>query len=238
MRIDDEQYRRALADLEAGQWQAATARLAQVRLTSERIQAILRALVGMEKSGNDRGVAGVLELILQECPGELSLRIRLAELWSAAGQTARAVLNFDIAAQQLKASGRTADYIKVAERILFHDSTRLDIAKDLAKRYLANGDRNRGLAKLQVCYREDPEDIEVLEMLGHALEQVGLPMPAADMFLESARLHVLAGHVKEGFDACRQVLRLRPHDGEAVELLAELETLQASRGGTSGNSPS
>ena len=50
------------------------------------------------------------------------------------------------------------DYLKVAERLLFHRPDDVAIARELAQLYVERNDAKRALAKLQICFKADPKD--------------------------------------------------------------------------------
>ena len=62
-------------------------------------------------------------------------------------------------------AGRTDDFMKVAERLLFHSPDNRPVTKELARLYIEKGDPRRALPKLQVCFKADPRDTEMLRLL-------------------------------------------------------------------------
>ena len=60
--------------------------------------------------------------------------------------------------------------MKVAERLLFHSPDNRPVSKELARLYIEKGDPRRALPKLQVCFKADPRDAEVLALLAAAFE--------------------------------------------------------------------
>ena len=53
-------------------------------------------------------------------PENIATRIKLAELYSKEGLVEEAVLQFNMACEQLRRQNRQDDFLKVAERLLWH----------------------------------------------------------------------------------------------------------------------
>ncbi|MEO1337698.1 MAG: hypothetical protein AAFV29_18790, partial [Myxococcota bacterium] len=79
---------------------------------------------------------------------------------------------FAAAADVLRRQNREEDFIKVAERLVYHDPNRPEVLRDLARMYLGRGDAKRALAKLQLCFRSQPKDVETLELLAQAFSEL------------------------------------------------------------------
>ena len=108
-------------------------------------------------------------------PEHIPVRIKYAEALSRAGRTQDAAAEFDHGAKLLKGQGRLDDYVKVAERLLYHRSNDVHVAKELAETYIQRRDPKRALAKLQLCFKSDPRDVSTLSLLAEAFPPPELP---------------------------------------------------------------
>ncbi|MEO1233658.1 MAG: tetratricopeptide repeat protein, partial [Myxococcota bacterium] len=177
------------------------------------------ALPVLEEQGQHDQVVEVLARILELDGENVAARIKLAETLSRLDRRGDAVEHFAQAARILKQQARIEDYVKVAERLIFHDSSRLDLVKDLAKLYLSRGDTKRGLAKLQICFRETPRDVETLTLLAKAFDDLGQVLKTVYVYRELARVHAEEGRADEAREIHRLILQHVPDEAESLRAL-------------------
>ncbi len=154
-------------------------------------------------------------------PENIPVRIKAAEALSKAGRTKEAADEFEAGAALLREQGRMDDYIKVAERLLFHRPDDLEKARELSQIYLERGDPKRALSKLQLCFKSDPKDIPTLELLAEAFHQLGQLPKTISVYKEVARIHHEANRAEERATTLRRILELDPGDREARQALAQ-----------------
>lgn len=177
------------------------------------------ALPVLEAQGQSERVLQVLERIIDLDGDNVAARIKLAETLSRSGRREDAVTHFSAAAATLKQQARIEDYVKVAERLIYHDASRFDVVKDLAQLYLGRGDTKRGLAKLQICFKESPRDIETLTLLAKAFADLGQVQKTVYVYRELARVHEEEGRIAEAREVYRVILQHQPDDGDALRAL-------------------
>ncbi|MCB9645344.1 MAG: tetratricopeptide repeat protein [Deltaproteobacteria bacterium] len=184
-----------------------------------------------DEKGNTRGSLDVLKRLVELDNENVASRIKLAEGFSRANQVEDAVQEFSKAAEVLKRQNRLDDYVKVAERLVFHDPDRIPVIKDLARLYLSRGDTKRGLAKLQLCFKAEPRDLETLTLLAQAFSELGQVQKTIFVYKELAAVYAENGMVEQAEQAHRQVLNLDPTDGNALAALG-LGTQDFAQSGT------
>ncbi len=145
-------------------------------------------------------------------PQNISTRLRIAEQHSKDGKTEEAVKHFSAACNQLSEQGRTDDFIKVAERLLYHDSSLIDIAREVAALYLETGKPKRALTKLQLCFSRDPRNIHTLGLLAQAFRGLKQPDKAISVYTEIANLLEEQNRREERDEILRKVLELDPNN--------------------------
>jgi tetratricopeptide (TPR) repeat protein len=150
----------------------------------------------------------------------VAARIKYAEALSKADRQREAATAFADGARLLREQGRIDDYIRVIERQLYHDPDNVDIARELSGRYLERNDPKRALAKLQVCFKADPRDVQTLEMLAEAFRQLGQIPKTISVLKEIARLHGEVQAEEPRRRTLMRVLDLDPSDAEARQALA------------------
>ncbi len=159
-------------------------------------------------------------------PSAVSRRLRLAELYSRERRVPEAVDSFREAGEQLLAQGRKSDYVRVAERLLYHEAGDLPTVRKLAAVYLELGDPRRALMKLNGLLHADAADREGIELLAQTFMSLGKPDKAVSAIGELARSLREAGSEAELNEAAR-VLRLGlswvPGHPELMSGLAQVE---------------
>src|SRR6185436_3658831 len=123
-----------------------------------------------------------------------------------------AIDEFSKAAEQLRQAGRVDDFMKVAERLLFHSPDNRPVTKELAGLYIEKADPRRALPKLQVCFKADPRDIEVLGLLAKAFEALDQRQKSVSVLKDVARILAEHGGKTARDDVYRHILMLSPGD--------------------------
>ena len=173
-----------------------------------------------DQQGMTRESLDILRRIVDLDPDNIASRIKLAELYSREGMADEAVEEFNRAAADLKGANRVEDYIKVAERLIYHDSSNIALVKELANIYLQRGDTKRALGKLQVCFKSDPRDLETLGMLAMAFQELNQLSKTVSVYKEMAKIYQEQGAVAEMEQVYRRVQEIAPDDPEANQVLS------------------
>jgi tetratricopeptide (TPR) repeat protein len=152
-------------------------------------------------------------------PDNIVSRIKLAETASQIGSIDEAIHELRRAADHLRQQGRGDEFVRVAERLLFHRPDDHAVARELAAAYVARRNPRLALAKLQAPLRAAPRDPQNVALLAEALAQLD-PAKAISVWRELAEIHDAGGRAGER-DACiRAALALDATDGETRELAA------------------
>jgi pilus assembly protein FimV len=173
-----------------------------------------------EAAGDMRSSFATLKKMLDLDPDNVASRIKLAEMYSKENMVVEAVDEFRAAAAWLKERNRIDDYVKVLERLVYHQPEDLALTRELANIYLAKGDTKRSLAKLQICFKADPRDVETLHLLGQAFLDLGQTSKTVSVYKELAKIHGDAGRLEEKRAAWKKVLEVAPDDPDAQAALA------------------
>jgi tetratricopeptide (TPR) repeat protein len=169
-----------------------------------------------EKAGDTGRLTQVLRRMLELDSDNIPSSIKLGELLAKAGQNAEALKQFRHAADHLKKNNRIEDYVKVAERIAFLSPDDLALTRELANIYLAKSDTKRALAKLQLCFKANPRDIDTLGLLAQAFRDLGQLSKTVSVLKELANVHADAGRSDEARSTYRKVLEIAPDDPDAI----------------------
>jgi tetratricopeptide (TPR) repeat protein len=155
-------------------------------------------------------------------PAAVGKRLRLAELYSREGMVPQAVEHFRLAAERLLADRRTDDYIRVAERLIYHKEDDLPVLRSLAQIYLKQGENRRALVKLNALLRAAPADAEGLELLGETFVAIGKIDKAISVVMELAREQRKGGRKAKETAArvLRKALGWNPENAEDIKKTA------------------
>jgi tetratricopeptide (TPR) repeat protein len=157
--------------------------------------------------------------------------LRLAEGLCRIGEVDEAMIAFATAADLLVESDRPDDALRVMERML-HFKQDPEIAKTAARIYLDKGSQPeamQALSRLQICFQADPKDLETLELLALAFEQIGQGSKAFEVRKEIARVAHEHGDAQK-FRATLELLREQAPDDQQVQALTQLPPPKRSGG--------
>ncbi len=191
----------------------------QLQLVSDAMSVFEDVANGFMRAGDTDMALEMLKKMVDLDPEHIPVRIKYAEALSRAGRTQAAADEFEQGAFLLRDQGRLDDYIKVAERLLYHRSNDVRVARELAETYIARRDPKRALAKLQVCFKADPRDVSTLSLLAEAFLMLSQTDKATSVYREIARIHREAHRPQERMSALRRILELNPNDQEAQKAL-------------------
>jgi tetratricopeptide (TPR) repeat protein len=200
----------------------------QLGLLSDAMMQYETVAAFFHREGKTREALAALKQIVELDPETVANRIKLAELYSKESMAREAIDEFSRAAEQLREAGRTDDFMKVAERLLFHSPDNRPVSKELARLYIEKGDPRRALPKLQVCFKADPRDTEVLSLLASAFEALDQRSKAVSVLKELARILGENGDGPGRIEVYRRIADLEPNDQEAEAVLSGVRRAQSS----------
>ena len=183
----------------------------------------------LQQAGKIEETLPALRKIVGLHPDNIASRIRLAETASQVGKVDEAVHELSQLAVQVKAQGRADDFVRVAERLLFHRPNDFGVARELAAAYIQRMNPRLALTKLQAALKAAPRDPRNVTLLAEALAQLD-PPKAISVWRELAELHDAAGRLNDRDAAVRAALALDGTNGET--------TRAGRRAGASRSAPS
>jgi tetratricopeptide (TPR) repeat protein len=187
----------------------------QLQLISDAMSVFEDVSAGFMRAGDTDQALAMLRKMVDLDPEHIPVRIKYAEALSRAGRTQEAADEFEQGSLLLRDQGRLDDYIKVAERLLYHRSNDVRVAKELAETYIGRRDPKRALAKLQICFKADPRDVSTLSLLAEAFLMLSQTDKAISVYREIARIHREAHRPQQRMSALHRILELNPNDQEA-----------------------
>lgn len=166
---------------------------------------------------------GALRCILKLNPTDVRIQLHFAETALALGHRDEALEKLRSAAIALKLAGRIDEYLRVAEQILKEEPKNVALARELAKGYLVRGNGRFALARLRMCYDEEPKDAELLDLLAQAFELMGNKDKAVILLKALGQVHRDQGRRRQALDTLHRAIDMKPLDEELQEALLELE---------------
>jgi tetratricopeptide (TPR) repeat protein len=191
----------------------------QLGLMSEAMQYYESVAAHFHREGNTKEALETVKKLVDIDPDNIATRIKLAELYSKEGIVEEAVLQFNMACEQLRRQGRQDDFVKVAERLLWHKPDNHALNRELAGLYLRRNDPRRALQKLQACFKADPRDAETLGLLALAFQALDQKAKTVSVLKELARIHVENKARDRATEVYRKILEIVPSDSDAMQYL-------------------
>lgn len=193
----------------------------QLQLVSDALQTYEQAAAAYARQGDAENMLAILDRMAKLDPDNIPVRIKYAEALSKAKEVERAASEFEAGARLLEEQGRIDDYLKVAERLLYHRPGDVALSKKLARTYLSRNDAKRALSKLQACFKKDPRDIATLELLAQAFHLLGQSPKTISVYKEMVRILAEKNEDEERARILKKILELDPNDAEARQALAK-----------------
>src|SRR5690348_16880408 len=191
----------------------------QLGLMSDAMQHYESVAAQFHRDGNTKEALDTVKKLVDLDPENIATRIKLAELYSKEELVEDAVQQFDVACEQLRRQGRQDDFIKVAERLLWHKPDNHALNRELAGLYLRRNDPRRALQKLQACFKADPRDPETLGLLALAFQALDQKAKTVSVLKELARIHLENKARDKATEVYRKILEIVPNDPDAAQFL-------------------
>jgi len=188
-------------------------------LMSDAMQHYESVAAHFHREGKTKEALETVQKLVELDPENIATRIKLAELYSKEGVVEEAVTQFTHACEQLRRQGRQDDFIKVAERLLWHKPELHALHRELAGLYLRRNDPRRALQKLQACFKADPRDAETLGLLALAFQALDQKSKTVSVLKELARIHVENKARDKAAEVFRKILEIVPNDADAIQYL-------------------
>src|SRR5262245_27601948 len=191
----------------------------QLGLMSDAMQHFESVAAHFHREGNTKEALATVKKLVDLDPENIATRIKLAELYSKERLIDDAATEFSVACEQLRRQGRQDDFVKVAERLLWHKPDNQALNRELAGIYLRRNDPRRALQKLQACFKADPRDVETLGLLAQAFQALEQKAKTVSVLKELARIHVENKQREQAGDVFRKILEFVPSDADAISFL-------------------
>ncbi len=193
----------------------------QLGLLSDAMQHFEMVAAHFHREGKTAEALATVRQLVELDPDNVATRIKLAELYSKEEMVEEAVAEFRHACDFLRAHNRQDDFIKVAERLLWHRPDNHDLNRELATLYLRRNDARRALQKLQVCFKADPRDTETLALLAQAFQALDQKSKTVSVLKELARVLDEDGEKAQCRDVHRKILMYVPDDADSRAYLGD-----------------
>jgi pilus assembly protein FimV len=193
----------------------------QLGLLSDAMQHFEMVAAFFHREGKTREALATIRQLVDLDPENVATRIKLAELYSKEGMVEDAVTEFGHACEYLRKHNRLDDFLKVAERLLWHKPDHVALNRELAGLYLRRNDPRRALQKLQTCFKSDPRDVETLGLLAQAFQALDQKGKTVSVLKEMARVLVEVGKRREAEDVHRKILAFVPSDPDSRAFLGD-----------------
>jgi len=191
----------------------------QLGLMSDAMQHFEHVASHFHREGKTKEALATIRQLVDLDPDNVATRIKLAELYSKEEMVEDALKEFRHACDYLREHNRQDDFIKVAERLLWHRSDDIPLCRELAQLYLRRNDPRRALQKLQICFKSDPRDVETLALLAQAFQALDQKSKTVSVLKELARILGENGQSRQAEEVHKKILAFVPDDPDSLAAL-------------------
>jgi tetratricopeptide (TPR) repeat protein len=142
----------------------------------------LKVAAMLEKDGKARDVLEIYEKVVDLDPTNYAIQSKLAELFLANGERDQARAHFIGAARAQSKAGDHQGAADCFSRAIQLDPLNVDAMRGFMDCCLKTGDVSPALDQLKKTIEKNPQNLDMREMLGHALLEVREPEEAAKAF--------------------------------------------------------
>lgn len=197
-----------------------------------RLKDAIRAYHKAQKIHKSRGDGArqseILERMIALDSQDIGMRIQLAERYAKDGEDARALELFEFVADHLDQEGRVDEFVQVAERIIFLRDEAPDLRRRVIDIYLNRGQYRRALSHLQVCFKRQPQNLQILDLLARAFVHLSREDKAVMVLHEMANQYDARSDDDASARTYERILAIAPNDGRAQSRLNKLRKLNDS----------
>lgn len=173
------------------------------------------------REGKTKEALATVRQLVDLDPENVATRIKLAELYSKEGMVEEAITEFTNACEYLRANSRQDDFVKVAERLLWHKPDNIALSRELAALYLRRNDPRRALQKLQICFKANSRDVETLALLAQAFQALEQKSKTVQVLKELARVLDEDGERERAKEVHRKILAFMPNETDSLAYLGQ-----------------
>lgn len=195
----------------------------QLGLISDATQQYQLAANHYDKQGKVKESLEILRSMVELDPENVAGKVKLGELYAREQMPEEAAAELKRAAAQLERMGRNEDRLRVLERIIQIVPKDAAASRELAQQYLSQREPKKALARLQVCFTQNPREIETLQLLARAFADLGQAGRTVSVYRELAQIQQEMGQTEAQRQTLGKILELVPGDAEATEALAALD---------------
>ncbi|PKN31811.1 MAG: hypothetical protein CVU63_21990, partial [Deltaproteobacteria bacterium HGW-Deltaproteobacteria-20] len=194
-----------------------------------------------EAAGNIEAMLATLQRMADLDPSSWTYRAHLAETLSRLGRKSEAAAELRKVTVLLEHEHDPTDFIRVAERLMFHDPDDVDNSKKLAEAYLrsrAPEEKLKQVLKLLLRFlQNNPSDPSLLQLLARMFLALSKQDSAVNVYRELARIYREQGKITESEAVLERILEILPQDEETLIALGRKKAAPApSTDGVKGTS--
>jgi len=198
-----------------------------------------KIVVDFFDQANDReALLSVLKKISDLDPSNIESQVKLAEIFAAEGKVEDAKDTFRSLAEGFEARSQLADVVAIYERWVKAFPKEMEPLEKLVGTYLRGGEPKKALAKLQLAFREDPHNPQVLEMLSQSFRDLKQPEKSKAVDVELLKIYRKASLAEKVQELEARIKGTAPGPRDAIPIASATGSTRAQSGASKLNEES
>ncbi len=185
----------------------------QLALLSDAMDHFNRVARHFDDHGNSKERIDIYEKLLRLTPDSIEYAEKLASIYTQSNDPVGALEVYRGLAETLESRQDLEALTRVYERMSAIKTDDLTLVRALADLYLDRGDPKRALAKLQICFKADPQDTETLNLLADAFVDLGEREKAVAVLKELAQIYDSLGYEEYRNQVYDRIAEVDPEGG-------------------------
>lgn len=165
----------------------------QLGLISDAMSHLSVVVDHYDQTGDRAMLLSVLKKVSDLDPLNVESQLKLVELFLAEKREAEALETLQTLDQNVRERGQLAELIRVHERWVELFPKEIERLQELVQLYLQAKEPKRALARIQVAFKADPRDANVLELLSATFRSLNQPDKAKTVDVELMKLYKQSG---------------------------------------------
>lgn len=146
-----------------------------------------------DQIGDQATLLGILKKVSDLDPNNLDIQLKLVDLFMSQGKMEEALDTLSSIESAARSSNSLSDIIRIQEKVIDHFPNDIEKLKSLAELLVKSNEPKRALSKIQLAFKAQPKNPEILELLSSTFQALRQPEKAKAVDIELNKLYKQLG---------------------------------------------